>query len=262
MTAPLKLCFFDIDDTLCIKGELWPDNGAALRELHAAGLTLGIATGRSLPMVPPDIGQLLREGILTATVCANGQHNCLDGRELSALALPPAELEALIGLCHKYGLIYQLAGRELVALSEYLPRYDAVASVFPCFTINPNFHREAEIYQFSVHVPLDFDPGPLEAELDRLNFHYVSWHGPGADLIPWRTSKLDGVRTVATALGYGLENVMAFGDGLNDVQLLQGVGLGVAMGNGRDEVKALADYVTLPLDAGGIRAALRHFQLI
>ena len=201
-------------------------------------------------------------GIISATVCANGQHNNLRGQTISALPLPRAELEALIALCRRFGLIYQLAGAEKVGLSEYLPRFDHVASVFPCFTINPNFHREAEIYQFSVHVPLDFDPGPLEAELDRLNFHYVSWHGPGADLIPHRTSKLDGVRTIAEALGHSLANVMAFGDGLNDLQLIAGVGLGVAMGNGKEELKRVARYVTLPLVEDGISHALNHFQLL
>ena len=258
----IKICVFDIDDTLCQHGELWPGNERALRQLHGKGYTLALATGRSLPMLPPDIAKLVHEGIISATVCANGQHNNLHGKTISALPLPRAELEALIALCRRFGLIYQLAGAEKVGLSEYLPRFDHVASVFPCFAVNPDFYKQAEIFQFSVHVPENFNPEEFSRELDKLHFSYVAWHGPGADLIPQRTSKLDGVRTIAEALGHSLANVMAFGDGLNDLQLIAGVGLGVAMGNGKEELKRVARYVTLPLVEDGISHALNHFQLL
>lgn len=259
----IKICVFDIDDTLCQHGQLWPANGRALRQLHQRGYPLALATGRSLPMLPPDIAALVREGLICATVCANGQHNTLRGQTISALPLPLAELEALIALCRRFGLIYQLAGAEKVGLSAYLPRFDHVASVFPCFSVNPDFHKQAEIYQFSVHLPDgDFNAEEFSRELAQLKFTYVPWHSPGADLIPQRTSKLDGLRTVVEALGYGLENVMAFGDGLNDLQLIAGVGLGVAMGNGAEELKRVARYVTLPLVEDGISHALNHFQLL
>ena len=55
---------------------------------------------------------------------------------------------------------------------------------------------------------------------------------------------------------------MAFGDGENDIEMLRFVGVGVAMGNGGDAVKAAADYVTDAVDEDGIAKALRHFGLI
>ena len=55
---------------------------------------------------------------------------------------------------------------------------------------------------------------------------------------------------------------MAFGDGENDIDMLKFAGIGVAMGNSSDIVKAAADYVTDTIDNDGIEKALRHFGLI
>jgi len=55
---------------------------------------------------------------------------------------------------------------------------------------------------------------------------------------------------------------MAFGDHFNDVEMLEGVGIGVAMGNGQDVTKDSADYVTASNDEDGIQQALIHFGII
>ena len=54
---------------------------------------------------------------------------------------------------------------------------------------------------------------------------------------------------------------MAFGDGANDITMLQYAGIGVAMGNANDNVKAAADYVTAPIDQDGLAKAFVHFHL-
>ena len=55
---------------------------------------------------------------------------------------------------------------------------------------------------------------------------------------------------------------MAFGDGENDIPMIRFAGIGVAMGNGGEKVKAAADYVTDSVDNDGIEKALRHFGMI
>ena len=58
------------------------------------------------------------------------------------------------------------------------------------------------------------------------------------------------------------EDVIACGDGLNDLAMIRYAGLGVAMGNACDEALAAADYVTASVDDDGIRRALEHFGVI
>jgi len=53
-----------------------------------------------------------------------------------------------------------------------------------------------------------------------------------------------------------LSEVIAVGDGTNDISLLTTAGLAIAMGNAEDEVKSIADYVTLDVDHSGLAAAI------
>ena len=56
--------------------------------------------------------------------------------------------------------------------------------------------------------------------------------------------------------GFKVEETMAFGDGGNDIPIIRQAGIGVAMGNARDEVKEAADYVTTSVNEDGVRNAL------
>ena len=55
---------------------------------------------------------------------------------------------------------------------------------------------------------------------------------------------------------------MSFGDGGNDISMLRHAAIGVAMGNAKEEVKQVADYVTASIDDDGIAKALKHFGII
>ena len=70
------------------------------------------------------------------------------------------------------------------------------------------------------------------------------------------------VSRVMEYYGYTMQQAMAFGDGGNDAPMVRDAAVGVAMGNGREELKAVADYVTDDVDNDGIYNALKHFGLI
>ena len=67
---------------------------------------------------------------------------------------------------------------------------------------------------------------------------------------------------IAHRFGFSLSDTMSFGDGGNDISMLQAAGVGVAMGNANDAVKEIADYVTSTVDDNGIANALRHYGVI
>ena len=71
--------------------------------------------------------------------------------------------------------------------------------------------------------------------------------------------KGEALRRFAEALGLTLANCMAFGDGGNDLTMVEAAGVGVAMANACPEVLAAADYTTLSNDEDGVAAALRKF---
>lgn len=70
-----------------------------------------------------------------------------------------------------------------------------------------------------------------------------------------------GLRKLAEILGVNLDATMAIGDTENDLAIIEAAGIGVAMGNATDAVKARADYVTTTNTKDGVAAAIEHFIL-
>lgn len=82
------------------------------------------------------------------------------------------------------------------------------------------------------------------------------------ELVPKGFHKGTGIAEVCRLLQMDISDTYAFGDGANDVGMLQAGGTGIAMGNGSDAAKEAADYVTDSITEGGIWNACRHFGLI
>jgi Cof subfamily protein (haloacid dehalogenase superfamily) len=74
-------------------------------------------------------------------------------------------------------------------------------------------------------------------------------------------SKKRALEALASHLGISLGEVIAIGDGTNDISLLSSAGLAIAMDNAPGEVKAVADYITLGVDHSGLAVAIRKFLL-
>ena len=91
----------------------------------------------------------------------------------------------------------------------------------------------------------------------------VNPHGPhpSADVTVLGVDKGDAVHNVAAALGVAIEDTYAFGDGINDICMLEAAGHGIAMGNAMDEVKQVAEYVTTDINRDGVANGLAHYGL-
>ena len=88
------------------------------------------------------------------------------------------------------------------------------------------------------------------------------WHPAFVDVTAKGNTKQNGIDQIIRHFGIKLEETMAFGDGGNDISMLRHAGIGVAMGNANDNVKAVADYVTTSVDEDGIAHALEQFKII
>jgi hydroxymethylpyrimidine pyrophosphatase-like HAD family hydrolase len=88
--------------------------------------------------------------------------------------------------------------------------------------------------------------------------YFVGWSA-WLDIAPDGVNKATGLAEVAAGFGVSAADVLAIGDGRNDIEMLRWAGRGVAIGDAPDEVKAAADYVTGTIDEGGPAAELRHW---
>lgn len=75
-------------------------------------------------------------------------------------------------------------------------------------------------------------------------------------------NKAYGMQKYIESQGFSVEDTIAFGDGPNDLDMIEFAHIGVVMGNGIDELKAVADMVTTDVDKDGIANAMRKLNLI
>lgn len=84
----------------------------------------------------------------------------------------------------------------------------------------------------------------------------------GADVVERKASKAVGLAKLCEYYKISLAETTAFGDSMNDYDIIKASGKGIAMGNAMEELKKAADYVTDPIDRDGIRNACLHFAMI
>lgn len=84
----------------------------------------------------------------------------------------------------------------------------------------------------------------------------------GADVVEKDASKARGLLRLCRHFGTDIKDTVAFGDSMNDYDIIRTAGIGVAMGNAMEELKEAADYVTDDLCKDGIRNACLHLGLI
>lgn len=84
----------------------------------------------------------------------------------------------------------------------------------------------------------------------------------GADIIELAASKAEGLKRLCEYFGVKMKDTVAFGDSMNDFEIVQAAGIGIAMGNAEEALKAAADYVTTAIDEDGIWNACVKLGLI
>ncbi len=114
------------------------------------------------------------------------------------------------------------------------------------------------------HILLLAYDSKYDQELKNLVPQYIihRYHGYMVDVIPKGITKLEAVLKAADYLNISKENIIAFGDSHNDIEMLEGVGVGIAMGNANVEVKEKAKMITDDFNQEGIRKALEKLNIL
>lgn len=99
----------------------------------------------------------------------------------------------------------------------------------------------------------------LEARFPQIKFPMFAGR-MGADVVERQASKAEGLKRLCAFWGIDIRRTAAFGDSMNDLEILQEAGIGIAMGNAIDDLKKEADYVTAPIGQDGVLKACRHFH--
>ena len=118
---------------------------------------------------------------------------------------------------------------------------------------------DKEIYQMTVFITEEIE---REVAAQMLGSEFNRWYPTFADITAKGNTKAHGIGIIMDSIGMPHEASVAFGDGGNDVPMLEKAAIGVAMGNATDEVKSHARMVTDTVDNDGIAKALAKLNLI
>ena len=256
-----KIIFFDIDDTLSRNGEIAPHNKATLEALAKTDIKLVISTGRSKPILPLDILALLEADVLDAIICMNGQYSFDNERVISDYPLSSEQAATISELCRSSDLVYKFDSATHVVWSDehdwQTTYHDRIKS---CSMIDPEYCHFNTVYQCSVFFD-EQDQKMQDVDFVKHQLKLVHWHQIVGDILPIDASKARGILDVCEHFGVDATDCMAFGDGLNDLEMFDLVGYAVAMGDAKDELKERADFVTGTIEEHGIQAVLNHFHI-
>lgn len=258
----IKALFFDIDGTLVsFKTHLIPDDTVeALEAAHHCGVKIFIATGRP-PMLIDNLGQI--EHLIDGYVTTNGAL-CYANDISIHKTMRPDEVKSIKFEADRLGAMLITVGLKQIALSNpdealmgQLQTMLNVPSIPECNNIDAL--ADAGVIQMTAFVTINQEKQLLH---NAPNCLASRWHPAFIDITASCANKASGITAIANKNGIDISEVMAFGDGGNDLSMLRAAGIGVAMGNSLNEVKEIADYVTHSVDNGGIASALRHFEVI
>ena len=252
-----SLILFDIDGTILQSdiNEIPSSTIVAIQKLKEAGHELAVATGRALFLVDERIRQLPFNTFVTA----NGQHIMHQGEVIYENAIPTEVIESLI---EEAKAMDQAVGLLTATRSTVTGSDEAVQESFKRVSIEmpeilPDLHKEESMLQAWFFTE-NFKP---LAEKYEQHLRFVPWISFGADIVPVNGSKAEGIKQLVQHLSEKPEQIVAFGDGYNDIEMLQLADIGVAMGNASDAVKAHADFITKPIDEDGIYYACEKLGL-
>jgi HAD superfamily hydrolase (TIGR01484 family) len=120
---------------------------------------------------------------------------------------------------------------------------------------------DQKIYQMFLHCDLEEEIS-YQSHIPELDFRRWSSGARTCDVNLSNSNKAVGLTKLLEVLGIAPDEAVAFGDGLNDIEMLSLVGMGVAMGSGREELKQIANMVTISAEEEGVRYGLEKLGLI
>ncbi|WP_415947607.1 HAD family hydrolase [Streptomyces sp. KLOTTS4A1] len=260
---PYKLIATDLDGTL-LRGDHTVSQRTrdALAASVATGAAHIVVTGRSVPWTRHILDDLGYEGLAVcgqgAQVYHAGEHRLLTSvtldRQLAALAL--AKIEAEVGPLSLAASRDGVDGDVLIG-----PGYEAQEGPLPYVPINDASELwSAPLNKVYVQHPRLGDD-ELWAVAHRVAGELVGVTMAGAgivEILPLGLSKATGLSLAARRLGARRADTVAFGDMPNDVPMFGWAAHGVAMANAHDELKAVADEMTLSNEEDGIAVVLER----
>jgi Cof subfamily protein (haloacid dehalogenase superfamily) len=251
-----KAIFLDIDETLVTRLQgPFPDDIGPIEEAHRRGHKFFLSTGRSLGHIP----QALREAPwLDGIIAGAGAHVIMGDETLYHKWVPEELLAPICAFYFKQDKFCVFEGVDGVYGINLPEQYARAGQILP-------ITREDDLqvlYSGAVISKLTIGGAVSDAEQKLLgDFFHLNAFGNYFEGILLGESKAKGMSIALRALNIPRENSIAIGDSKNDIDIICAAGLGIAMGNASEELKALAGAITGDCGKGGVGQAITKYVL-
>nr|AWA44806.1 hypothetical protein SO145G11_000007 [Saccharum officinarum] len=270
-----KYIFCDMDGTLLnSKSQVTARNAEALREARSRGVNIVIATGKARPAVIDALSMVDLSG-RTGIVSESSPGVFLQGLLVYGLEGRQLYKRNLDQEVCREALLYSLENKiPLVAFSQdhcYSmfdhPLVDSLHYIYhePKAKIVPSIDELLETAEIQAILFLETPVGissalrPYWAKVIEGRAHVVQAQPDMLELVPPANSKGNGVKILLNHLSISPDEVMAIGDGENDIEMLQLASFGVALANGSDKTKAVANVIGATNDEDGVAQAIYEY---
>jgi Cof subfamily protein (haloacid dehalogenase superfamily) len=261
-----KLIAIDLDDTL-LNDDIQVTEGTieAMKNAISQGVTVTFATGRSFPSAQKIAKQV---GLNVPIITYQGSliKNLIDGHVLYERSIPSEGVKKIYEYCEKHNLHLQLYYNEGLYVkedNEKIKDYARLSNI--PYIVADNFKEISALPQTKM-VIID-EPDRLDQIATELGesiqdqVHITKSKAHYLEFLHKEGNKGAAITFLANHIGCSLDQVIAIGDSWNDREMLEVAGLGVAMGNAIDELKAIANYVTKSNNEEGVKHVIENFVL-
>lgn len=242
------LIFLDIDETLMSRGEIHPRTIEGIRRAKEAGHKVFINTGRTLSIIPQKIISELRPD---GYVCGIGSNVVIDGKVEFSRTFDGQTARRVMDFCLKKGIVAIIEGENISVSILGTSTHTGPELVVSSFDDMMERFPDIAIGKITACRRIEGDDiAELGDDVEVIN------HPRYSEIALAGCSKARGMMLVGELLNVPRENTIAMGDSANDIDMLNAAGISVAVGNALPEVKAIADFVSIPCSEGGVGYAI------
>ncbi len=249
------LIFLDIDGTLLAHGGVPARNRAAIQHALDEGHYVFINSGRAKGNIPT---AMLGDLPLSGMVAGLGSYIEMDGRVLQSVAMTDRDIAEAMALADELQIGLVLEGEDMLIdyHQERATRWPSCGKQFLTLSELRTRYPALRVSKMGFMSPL-----PADVVTDMQKRYTLINHPTYAEFGTKGHSKATAMAYLAGLLGITKDHVIAMGDSLNDIEMLQAAGTAVVMGDGHPDVLPLADFVSLPAREGGVGYALEKLVL-
>lgn len=270
-----KIVFLDIDGTIRGFDGNVPDSAIqAIREARAAGHEVLISSGRPVCQIEKSILDMGFDGIISSS----GSHVTYHGECIRHEYFPKAFYEEITGTLLEFQCILQLQSYDRSCiiqsqLDDFLALADGIQALLGEDAKNlvempeivpdvMSMDKVEKILYFSDHFSNEDIKKRWGDLLYVVPLSFPNTKKWGGEISLSTVNKALGIQSVLAVSGHKIEDTVAVGDSENDIEMLEMVRLGIAMGNATKAAKACADAVTDTLEHDGLYKAFKMAGLI